>query len=84
MALTIKKNDLGSLFLPAERDERAAVQYLEAARQRTYGTRNFDAVCRAYIIVLNEHERTVELIRKRGGLLLIVDPVVPARKGRRA
>ncbi|HYP84392.1 hypothetical protein [Variovorax sp.] len=80
---TVDTGRLGDLFIPAFHLETAAVDELERAYKRAYGVwadggdgpaaarrrARFDALNRAHTVVAAERDRTVQVIRDRGGLL---------------
>lgn len=89
LPLTIDRESLGELWLPAFREKADAVELIrrdfhKAIRAAMVGQRSArgvsrmaqrreDAYGRAYTVMKSELERTVEVIRERGGLLLAVN-----------
>lgn len=71
--LTIDTKRLGDLWLPAYRDERDALAYMDKACTRALGKRSYEPLQRARMALLFQFEKTVETIHERGGLLLCVD-----------
>lgn len=69
--LTIDTNLLGDLWLPAERKEREAADYLEKLAVKLAGKKNNEHLWLAWSLTKKEHHRTVREITERGGLLLI-------------
>ena len=70
--LTIDKWNLRGLWLPAERAESEAVEYLWSQyRKAKHGSVADRALNVAVTAVEREWRKTVETIRERGGLLLI-------------
>ena len=69
---TINQKSLGDLFLPAERDEATAVDYLWARFMKAKpGSAEETALNVAVSVVRQQWRETVRVIRDRGGLLLI-------------
>lgn len=69
---TIEKSSLNELWLPCEKKERESLEYMEKACQKAYGKPRFQPLHEARMAVLFRWDETIESIRKRGGLLLIV------------
>ena len=73
VVLTIDKYSLRDLWLPAVRKEAAAVERVHEMCIEIDIPRNpsFEALNLAYCALLKELVATVEVVRERGGLLLI-------------
>ncbi|GKT19543.1 hypothetical protein AVHY2522_22860 [Acidovorax sp. SUPP2522] len=69
--LTIEKNALGELFLPALASKVLALDVLDNCIRREKGEAERSALCYAWAVVKDGRDLTVERIRERGGLLLI-------------
>lgn len=72
LPLTIDTRNLGDVWLPAYRAERAAVDEVKKTLDRAkWPSARWTALNRAHNICVRELENTVHCICDRGGLLLI-------------
>ena len=70
-SLTINTRRLADLFLPAYREEQAALDYMNKACYQSYGKPRFKPLHIARMALQFRLEKTVRTITERGGLLLI-------------
>jgi len=76
--LTVDTECLSDLFLPAFHEDAAAVaEMTRLVRRAKVGSTMFRARVRALVHTESALEHTVEMIRKRGGLLLLGGAAIP-------
>lgn len=69
--LTIDTQRLRDLWLPVEKEEREAVDYMNKLCRDKYADKNLRHLNRACCEMVAVHRATVRAITERGGLLLI-------------
>jgi len=67
--LTIDAKELRSLWIPCEREESDALEYMEAACKKALGKPRYAPMHKARMAVFFQWRNTVDFIHRQGGLL---------------